>query len=158
MTNTKLPEPWQTWMRRAGLHSIRQLALAAQINHRTVSRAINSTAIPTDETVEALANTLGVPAADVYRATRIEASVGTPWTPPAESARMTHRQRRAADELIRAMVEATDRIPGRGGTPDWDPAASPEEVDPESLGLAAHTPAHPPHASQYDDMGEGSQE
>lgn len=160
MPTKEIPEPWQTWMRRAGLHNVRQLALAGQMNYRTASRAVHALATPTDETVNTLATTLGVPAADVYRASHVEPGTGTPWTPPAEAARMTHRQRRAAEELIRAMVDATDRIPGRNGTPDWSPAgtrAGAETLDPETLGLAAHTPTRPAAATQHENTGEEPQ-
>lgn len=98
---------------RSGL-SARAIARAARerghsINHDTAARYLRGDhGRPDEATLVAFADVLRVPLARLRVAADLPAEQTAPYTPPAEASRLTRRQRRAVDEIIRAMLE-----PGR---------------------------------------------
>jgi len=94
----------------AGL-SARSLAKQAQeagftINHDTAARYLRGDhGRPDEDTLRAFASVLPVRLADLRAAARLPAEETEPYRPPAEASRLTRRQRRAVDEIIRAMLE-----------------------------------------------------
>lgn len=102
----------------------------------TISSAIKGTGRkPSAATVVALTRALGDDVAEWLGAERAAA-----WDPPAESSLLTDRQRKAVEEIIRAMTErredvgnddrsaATSQAPGSGATVHELPTA--EALDP----------------------------
>ncbi|CAN5478545.1 hypothetical protein BH10ACT8_BH10ACT8_00660 [soil metagenome] len=76
------------------------------LHHDTVARYLGgSHGRPDESTLTALAAVLGVGLADLRRAADLPSDEVEPYLPPAEASRLTRRQRRAVDELIRAMVQ-----------------------------------------------------
>jgi hypothetical protein len=124
-----LPEPWRTALAQKGIHSMRGLASRAGISPQTAKRLIDGTGSPAVSTVEAVAD--GVFGGDRGFVWNLigEEREHEPYEPPPEVALLTARQRRALDELIRAMAEsrATSRRsdyifgagnPSKGPEPD----------------------------------------
>jgi len=108
---------------RAGL-SARAIARQAQaaghrINHDTAARYLRGDHGQPDEvTLRAFASVLPVGLAELRTAARLPAEEVEPYQPPIEASRLTRRQRRAVDEIIRAMLEpAAAPAPGTGVTP-----------------------------------------
>ena len=64
---------------------------------------------PDEVTLVALSQVLGISLARLRTASSLPADSTEPYTPPAEASRLTRRQRRAVDEMIRAMIEPTTR-------------------------------------------------
>src|SRR5437879_5877227 len=64
---------------------------------------------PDEVTLVALSQVLGISLARLRTASSLPADSTEPYTPPAEASRLTRRQRRAVDEVIRAMIEPTTR-------------------------------------------------
>ena len=93
--------------------SARSLAKQAQqagftINHDTAARYLRGDhGRPDEETLRAFASVLPVRLADLRTAAQLPAEETEPYRPPAEASRLTRRQRRAVDEIIRAMLEPT---------------------------------------------------
>ena len=96
----------------AGL-SARSLARNAQaagftLNHDTAARYLRGDhGRPDETTLLALSKVLRVPLSRLRTAASLPAEETEPYRPPAESSRLNRRQRRAVDEVIRAMLEAT---------------------------------------------------
>ena len=96
----------------AGL-SARSLARTAQaagftLNHDTAARYLRGDhGRPDEATLLALSKVLRVPLSRLRTAASLPAEETEPYRPPAESSRLNRRQRRAVDEVIRAMLEAT---------------------------------------------------
>jgi transcriptional regulator with XRE-family HTH domain len=107
----------------AGKLSGRSLARAAQaagfsLNHDTAARYLRGDhGRPDEATLLALSKVLRIPLNRLRTAASLPAEVTEPYRPPAESSRLNRRQRRAIDEIIRAMLEA-------------QPAAKPDELAP----------------------------
>jgi len=59
---------------------------------------------PDERTLEALAVVLELPLAELRRAADVPEGDEEPYTPPKEASRLNRRQRRAVDEVIRAML------------------------------------------------------
>jgi transcriptional regulator with XRE-family HTH domain len=97
-----------------GRYSARALARRAQerghtLNHDTAARYLRgSHGRPDEATLRALADALGVPLGRLRTAAGLSAELTAPYTPPPEASRLNRRQRRAVDEIIRAMLD-TDR-------------------------------------------------
>jgi transcriptional regulator with XRE-family HTH domain len=95
---------------RSGL-SARGLARAARerghsLNHDTAARYLRGDhGVPDEATLVAFADVLAVPLRDLRAAADLPAETTEPYVPPAEASRLTRRQRRAVDEIIRAMLE-----------------------------------------------------
>jgi transcriptional regulator with XRE-family HTH domain len=90
--------------------SARQIALAAQergfsLNHDTAARYLRGDhGRPKEATLVALSEVLHVPLGKLRTAATLPADVTEPYRPPAEASRLNRRQRRAVDEIIRAML------------------------------------------------------
>jgi transcriptional regulator with XRE-family HTH domain len=99
---------------REGL-SARSIARNAQslgftLNHDTAARYLRGDhGRPDEVTLVALSQVLGISLARLRTASSLPADSTEPYTPPAEASRLTRRQRRAVDEMIRAMIEPTSR-------------------------------------------------
>jgi transcriptional regulator with XRE-family HTH domain len=103
--------------------SARSVARAAQaagfsLNHDTAARYLRGDhGRPDETTLLALSKVLRIPLNRLRAAASLPAEVTEPYRPPAESSRLNRRQRRAIDEIIRAMLEA-------------QPATKPDELAP----------------------------
>lgn len=97
---------------KAGL-SARALARQARerghsLNHDTAARYLRGDhGVPDEATLVALSDVLRIPLRDLRAAANLPSETTTPYVPPAEASRLTRRQRRALDEIIRAMLEPT---------------------------------------------------
>jgi transcriptional regulator with XRE-family HTH domain len=95
--------------------SARSIARQAQeagfkINHDTAARYLRGDhGRPDEETLQAFANVLPVRLSELRAAARLPAEETEPYRPPVESSRLNRRQRRAVDEIIRAMLEPSAR-------------------------------------------------
>lgn len=122
-----IPPQWVKLMETAGLTSMRQLATASGISHTAVARIIHGEGTPSDESIQQMAGTLRVAPADLYRMVGLATPTDAKrYEPPAESARLTVRQRRAVDEIIRlfaAATQADDKIDAGPLQADHDLAA-----------------------------------
>jgi len=91
--------------------SARSLARNAQaagftLNHDTAARYLRGDhGRPDEATLLALSKVLRVPLSRLRTAASLPAEETEPYRPPAESSRLNRRQRRAVDEIIRAMLE-----------------------------------------------------
>jgi transcriptional regulator with XRE-family HTH domain len=82
------------------------------LNHDTAARYLRGDhGQPDEATLVAFADVLRVSLSTLRRAAGLPGDETSPYTPPAEASRLTRRQRRAVDEIIRAMLE-----PGRSVT------------------------------------------
>ena len=94
----------------AGL-SARAIARQAQqagfsINHDTAARYLRGDhGRPDEETLRAFASVLPIQLSELRVAAQLPAEETEPYQPPAEASRLSRRQRRAVDEIIRAMLE-----------------------------------------------------
>jgi transcriptional regulator with XRE-family HTH domain len=80
--------------------------LGHSLNHDTAARYLRGDhGIPDEATLLALSEVLGVPLRDLRAAADLPSEATAPYLPPAEASRLTRRQRRAVDEIIRAMIE-----------------------------------------------------
>ncbi|MEO6702857.1 MAG: hypothetical protein ABIP57_15380 [Jatrophihabitantaceae bacterium] len=81
-------------------------ALGFSLNHDTAARYLRGDhGRPDEETLVALASVLNVQLAPMRRAAQLPSEETEPYRPPAEASRLSRRQRRAVDEIIRAMLE-----------------------------------------------------
>lgn len=93
--------------------SARAIARAAQqrghsINHDTAARYLRGDhGRPDEATLVAFADVFRIPLGKLRVAADLPAEQTAPYQPPPESSRLTRRQRRAVDEIIRAMLEPT---------------------------------------------------
>lgn len=74
--------------------------------------------VPTDELMEAFADTLRIPISTIRAAAGVVTKVGQPWEPPKVSRYLRDDQRQALDRLIVTMVNR------EGGEADGDAAAT----------------------------------
>jgi transcriptional regulator with XRE-family HTH domain len=99
-----------------GSLSARSLARNAQaagftLNHDTAARYLRGDhGRPDEATLLALSKVLRIPLTRLRAAASLPAEETEPYRPPAEASRLNRRQRRAVDEIIRAMLE-TSAIP-----------------------------------------------
>jgi transcriptional regulator with XRE-family HTH domain len=90
----------------------RSIALAAQdlgfsLNHDTAARYLRGDhGRPAEATLRALSSVLDVPLAELRSAAALPTEVTEPYRPPMEASQLNRRQRRAVDEVIRAMLAA----------------------------------------------------
>ena len=97
-----------------GRLSARSLARSAQsagftLNHDTAARYLRGDhGRPDEATLLALSKVLRIPLSKLRAAASLPVGETEPYHPPAESSRLSRRQRRAIDEIIRAMLESTD--------------------------------------------------
>jgi len=87
-----------------------------RINHDTAARYLRGDhGRPDEETLRAFAGVLPVTLSELRAAAQLPARETEPYQPPAEASRLNRRQRRAVDEIIRAMLE-----PVTGGVTELD--------------------------------------
>lgn len=80
------------------------------LNHDTAARYLRGDhGTPDEATLVAFAEVLDVPLRQLRQAADLPAETTAPYAPPAEASRLTRRQRRAVDEIIRAMLEPGSR-------------------------------------------------
>ena len=91
---------------RALARRARELGLS--LNHDTAARYLRGDhGVPDEATLIAFAEILRIPLRELRAAANLPSETTTPYIPPAEASRLTRRQRRALDEIIRAMLEPT---------------------------------------------------
>ncbi|MDQ1744436.1 MAG: hypothetical protein QOE23_2775 [Pseudonocardiales bacterium] len=80
--------------------------LGFTLNHDTAARYLRGEhGKPDEATLRAFSAVLGTSLAKLRRAASLPADVTEPYRPPAEADRLNRRQRRAVDEVIRAMLQ-----------------------------------------------------
>ncbi|MCW2523673.1 MAG: hypothetical protein JWO63_2008 [Frankiales bacterium] len=135
-----------------GGESARAIARSAKelgfsLNHDTAARYLRGDhGRPDEQTLVALAAVLGVPIGQLRTAAGLPSEQTEPYLPPAEASRLSRRQRRAVDEIIRAMLE-----PGSPLAEPADSAASsqpaaesdPNQASERRLRAARRGPAEP---------------
>jgi len=101
----------QPLRRRSTRHSARQLSRLARergftLNHDTAARYLRGDhGRPDEPTLRAFAAVLELDLADLRAAAGLPYEQTEPYLPPPEASRLSRRQRRAVDELIRSMLE-----------------------------------------------------
>ena len=79
--------------------------LGFSLNHDTAARYLRGNhGKPDESTLLALSKVLKVPMTKLRAAAALPNEVTEPYRPPAKSSRLSRRQRRAVDEVIRAML------------------------------------------------------
>ena len=79
--------------------------LGFSLNHDTAARYLRGNhGKPDESTLMALSKVLKVSMTKLRTAAALPNEVTEPYRPPAESSRLSRRQRRAVDEVIRAML------------------------------------------------------
>src|SRR4051794_32894231 len=82
--------------------------LGYTLNHDTAARYLRGDhGVPDEVTLVALSQVLPVSLRDLRVAANLPSEATTPYVPPPEASRLTRRQRRAVDEVIRSMLEPT---------------------------------------------------
>jgi transcriptional regulator with XRE-family HTH domain len=82
------------------------------LNHDTAARYLRGNhGTPDESTLQALSKVLKVPMTKLRTAAALPNEVTEPYRPPAESSRLNRRQRRAVDEVIRAMLQPATTKP-----------------------------------------------
>jgi hypothetical protein len=99
--------------------SRRAQELGHSLNHDTAARYMRGDhGVPDEATLIALSEVLGVALKQLRAAADLPSETTAPYVPPAEASRLSRRQRRAVDEIIRAMLEPSAA------------AAAPDELGP----------------------------
>ena len=144
--------------------SLSRLAKACGMHTSTISSAIKGSGRrPSAATVVALTRALGDDVADWLGEER-----ASTWEPPAESSLLTDRQRKAVEEIIRAMTErredvgndersaATSQAPGSGATVHELPSAeaSGQAAETRKAARRGHVPADPLEGAGEEGQGE----
>jgi len=107
--------------------SLSRLAEACGMHTSTISSAIKGAGRkPSAATVVALTRALGDDVAEWLGEERAAA-----WGPPAESSLLTDRQRKAVEEIIRAMTERREDVTGHGPASITHAGESPAPTDEE---------------------------
>lgn len=100
------PPEWKALMDDQGISSLRDLALKAELSHVSVVRLVHGESIdPSDTTLMKVADALKVAPIRIYRMAGYSPAYAEPWSPPAEATRLTPKQRKAVEELIKSMVD-----------------------------------------------------
>lgn len=164
-TRLSVPEPWASRMvdcgfvdPRTGEASLSALNTAGGPAVETLRRLVHGWGKPQEETIRVVAALLRVAPKQIRLWANVPTGENEPYTPPAESARLTQRQRRAIDELIRSMLADDGAIVhSSSGLYDVDQQGNLRRVpddDPRRLKLAAREGDHP---LADDDYSEGDQ-
>ena len=106
---------------RLSARSIAREAKAAgfSLNHDTVARYLRGDhGRPDEPTLRAFAAVLKIPLGRLRDAAELPSDAIDPYVPPTEASRLTRRQRKAVDEIIRAMLDTPAQatvtpLPGR---------------------------------------------
>lgn len=127
---SKQPTTWEDALEAAGLvdprngrPSFNQLAIRAGMAPSTVTAIVAGRSKPSPATTQKIAEALRLDVRIVGEWVGQVRTERAPYSPPAEADLLTHRQRRAVDEMIRAIVadrESTDEP--EASTPVQDPA------------------------------------
>jgi hypothetical protein len=89
------------------------------LNHDTAARYLRGDhGRPDEATLTAFAEILAIPLVDLRAAAGLPTELTDPYQPPAEASRLTRRQRRAVDEIIRAMLTPASADEGRSEPAD----------------------------------------
>jgi hypothetical protein len=132
--------------------SARSIARQAQtrgftLNHDTAARYLRGDhGRPDETTLRAFAAVLEVSLQSLRAAADLPADETEPYEPPAEASRLSRRQRRAVDEIIRAMLDTSDHRVielGRRSRPAGDGV-------PSAVGRGSAPPA--PGVDELDDL------
>lgn len=135
----QIPEAWKILMDRRGISSVRQLAMRAGVSHVTVNRLVFGDPFwAQEETLQAVADALGVPFDTVYQLAGRRVQGAEKWEPPAEAARLTMEQRKVLDQLIRTMA-------------GQQPLTVIDHPEQDGVTLAADTSHGPAQSQQGDD-------
>lgn len=108
----------------------RKIADAVGLAPATVDRMMNGTGQPDVESLDAVAEFLGVPISEARQLRGLPSGAKGPYVAPAESRLLSNRQRRALDNLIRSIV---DTASGNGSqdSPSFNPGwGVPDDQDP----------------------------
>jgi transcriptional regulator with XRE-family HTH domain len=85
--------------------------LGYSLNHDTAARYLRGDhGRPDEQTLVALAAVLPVPLSQLRHAAGLPSEQTEPYSPPAEASRLSRRQRRAVDEIIRAMLDPGSQL------------------------------------------------
>jgi transcriptional regulator with XRE-family HTH domain len=88
------------------------------LNHDTAARYVRGDhGTPDEATLIALSQVLSIPLARLRAAADLPSEITAPYTPPPEASRLSRRQRRAVDEIIRAMLEPSGRTRAKAEAP-----------------------------------------
>lgn len=110
-------------MEAVGTYSLTQLSQKTGTGVSTLADLVHGRRRSSEKTIEAVAGALRLPLTTIRGWAAAALGEVGPWEPPAVANRLTDRQRRALDELIRAMVASAESQPA--------PLRSvPTEVDP----------------------------
>lgn len=108
---SKQPETWDEALigadlvdPRNGKPSLNQLAIRADLPASTVTAIAAGRRKPKTPTIQKIADALGIDVRVVSEWVGQERTERAPYAPPAEADLLTDRQRRAVDEIIRAIV------------------------------------------------------
>src|SRR3954470_15985147 len=91
-------------------YSARAVARRAQelghsLNHDTAARYLRGDhGVPDEGTLVAFSDVLCIAMLEMRAAAYLTSQTTTPYVPPVEASRLSRRQRRALDEVIRAML------------------------------------------------------
>lgn len=117
--------------------SARAIARAAKergysLNHDTAARYLRGThGVPDEATLIAFHEVLDIPLRDLRAAAALPSESTEPYVPPAEASRLSRRQRRAVDEIIRAMLEPNSAQPDLRQLPEARPSRAARHGQPE---------------------------
>lgn len=124
---SKFPETWDEALLSAdlvdprnGKPSLNQLAIRADLPASTVTAIAAGRRKPKAGTIQKIADALGVDVRVVSAWVGQERTERAPYAPPAEADLLTDRQRRAVDEMIRAII--AERASGRHDDQENDDA------------------------------------
>lgn len=129
MTEPKNPDHWQEAMDKVGLSSRTRLGIAAGVPTSTITGLITGDRESREETIQKVADALRVEVTTIRTWAAQARGESEPYAAPAEANRLSRRQRKALDELIRSIVAAAED--------DTLPITGPEPATVHEYGLAA---------------------
>lgn len=166
---SKQPATWEDALEAAGLvdprngrPSFNQLAIRAGMAPSTVTAIVGGRSKPSPATIQKIAEALRLDVRIVGEWVGQSRTERAPYAPPAEADLLTHRQRRAVDEMIRAIVadrESTDEPHDSAAVQD-PPIPDGATTTRADWGLAASKGRSKLEAidAETDRAGEGSQD
>lgn len=105
MAASQVPEAWRSVMEPRGLHSARDLAAKASVAPSTITRLFAGESSPTEDTLTAVADALGISVLKVRRIAGRPVGESDPFVLPPEANRLDRRQRAAVVEIVRLLLE-----------------------------------------------------
>lgn len=164
MSTIEPQEPWASAMiavgavdpRREGVASWNRLGEIADVHTSTITGFIAGDRKPSTKTIQKIASALRLPTEVVSGWIRDSRPVRSVYTPPAEAALLTDRQRKALTELIRSMVTEEQRAGEEHDqrSAPTKPAGRAPAKDEVDLAARGGVSAYPDTSS----VGEGSQD